>query len=108
MLVRAANFTAGGTYSVGDGDGGASVNWTPDARTGAAAGEAWSAPGISRVVNNTIVRSGSGSLTVSSISGDWISGTFSFEVAPNPSNRDTATKMLQGSFDLSFRERTIC
>ena len=108
MLIRATNFGAGGTCPMGEGDGGASITWTPDARTSAAANEAWSAAGIARVVNNTIVRGGSGSLTITSISGDWVSGSFSFEVVPNPSNRDTGRKMLQGNFELSFRQRTIC
>jgi len=108
ILIRAANLSAGGTYPVGELDGTASINWTPDARTSAAANEAWSAPGLPRVVNNVLVRGGSGTVTISSISGDWVSGTFSFEVVPNPSNRDTGMKTLQGSFELSFRERTIC
>ena len=108
MLVRSPNLTAGGVYQVGEGDGRVSVNWTPNARTGAAASEAWSAPGTPRLVGGTFVRGGSGSVTISSISGDWITGTFSFEVVAEPSNRDTATKTLQGSFELSFRQRTIC
>ena len=108
MLVRAANFTSGQTYQVGDGDGMVTANWTPDARTGAAAGEAWSAPGLSRVGNNVIVRPGSGLLTITSISADWVAGTFTFENLANPSNRDVGTKTVQGSFELSFRERTIC
>jgi hypothetical protein len=108
MFVRAANFGAGGTYPMGDGDGSVHIDWTPDARTSTAANEMWSAPGMARVVNNVLVRGGSGSLTISSISAEWVSGSFSFEVVPSPSNRDTGTKMLQGNFELSFRQRTLC
>ena len=95
-----------GTYGVGP--GAVTVSWTPDARTASAANEAWSAPGIPRVVGNAIVSGGSGSVTISSISSDWVSGSFSAEVVASPSNRDTGAKTVQGSFELSFRDRTIC
>jgi hypothetical protein len=85
-----------------------SVIWTPDARTGEAAGENWMAPGQQRIVDGKLVTGGSGSVTITSISGDWVSGTFNVEVEPSRTNRDTATKTLQGSFELSFRERKIC
>ena len=105
--VRSPLLTAGGVYQVGDGDGRVSVDWAPDACTGAAASEAWSAPGT-RLVGGMFVRGGSGSVTISSVSSDWIPGTFSFEVVARDANRDTAPKALQGSFERSFRQRTIC
>ena len=108
MMIRAANMSAPATYAVGDGDGMASVSWTPDARTGASASEAWAAPGLPRVVGGVLVRGGSGSVTITGISGEWVSGTFAVEVAPNPGNQDTAMKTVQGTFELSFREGTIC
>lgn len=95
-----------GTYGVGP--GAATISWTPDARTGSAANEAWYAPGTPRVVGNTIVSGGSGTVTISSISSDWVSGSFSAEVVANASNRDTTSKTVLGNFELSFRERTIC
>jgi hypothetical protein len=95
-----------GTYPVGSNS--VSINWTPDARTSQAAGEAWSAPGIPRVVNNAIVSGGSGSVTISSISNDWVSGSFSAEVIANPGNRDGAPKTIQGTFELPIRDRTVC
>jgi hypothetical protein len=95
-----------GTYSVGP--GAVTVSWTPDARTGSAANESWSAPGTPRVVGNVLVTGGSGSVTISNVSSDWVSGSFSAEVVASPSNRDTGSKTLQGNFELSFRERTIC
>ncbi len=105
ILLRAPNQTVPGTYPISDD---VSVSWTPDARSSGSASEAWQAPGQSRVVNNAFVRGGSGSVTISSISGDWVSGGFNVEVIADPSNRDTGNKTLQGTFELSFRERTIC
>ncbi|NOT27724.1 MAG: hypothetical protein HOP16_16680 [Acidobacteria bacterium] len=97
---------APGTYNVGP--NAVNVTWTPDARTGSAANEAWHAPAIPRVVNNVLVAGGSGSVTISSISSEWVSGTFTAEAVAGPTNRETGARMIQGSFELSFRERTIC
>ena len=94
------------TYSVGP--GGATVGWTPDARTGAAANEAWSAPGLPRVIGNTLVRGGSGVVTITGISSDWVSGSFSAEVVADPSNRDSAPKTIEGTFELPIRDRRVC
>ena len=66
--------------------------------------ESWEAPGISGFT----VGSGSGSVTVTSISNDWISGSLSVVVAARFSNSDTEPKTIQGTFELSFKERTIC
>jgi hypothetical protein len=108
MFIAGANMSAPGTYSVGNGAGFSTVTWTPDARSGASAGEAWTAPGIPRVVNGVLVGGGSGSVTVSSITNDWVSGSFTFEVVANPGNQDGGNKSIQGTFELSFRERTVC
>ena len=105
MSIDAPNLSAG-TYAVES--GAVSVNWTPDARTGQAAQEAWYAPGTPRVVGNAIVSGGSGSVTISSISPDWVSGSFNVEVIANPSNRDAGSKTVRGIFQLSFHDRTIC
>ena len=59
-------------------------------------------------MNGSFVTGGSGSVTVSSITAEWVSGTFRFEVIANASNRDVANKTIEGSFELSFKERTIC
>ncbi|MCC7009912.1 MAG: hypothetical protein IT184_13980 [Acidobacteria bacterium] len=96
--------TGPGTYTLGTST--PVATWTPDARTGSA--DAWNAPGIPRVVDGKIVSGGSGSVTVTSLSSDWVSGTFRFEVVPNPANKDMANKIIEGSFELSFKERTVC
>jgi len=83
-----------GTHTVADGR--ASANWTPDASSGALASvHAWDSIG------------GSGSITISSISKDWVSGTFSFDLVPFSNNPDRTRRMVQGSFDMPFREK-IC
>ena len=105
LSINVPNLSVG-TYGVGP--GAVTVSWTPDARTSSAANEAWYAPGTPRVVGNAFVTGGSGSVTILSISSDWVSGSFSAEVVANPSNRDTGPKTVQGSFELSFRDRTIC
>lgn len=105
LAIRVPGLTIG-TYNVGP--GAVTVNWTPDIRTGSAANEAWNAPGIPRVVGNAIVSGGSGSVTISSISSDAVSGSFSAEVVANPSNRDTTPKSLQGTFSLAIKDRKIC
>ena len=104
IQILSANVMSG-TYSVGD--KGANVTWTPDARTSDTARERWIAPGFA-IVGAAVVSLGSGSVTISNISSEWVSGRFSFEVVPDSSNQDTSAKTLQGSFELSFRERTIC
>ncbi len=88
-----------GTYTVGP--RAASVSWTPDARASSAANEAWDAPGL-------LNASGSGFVTITSISADWVSGTFTAEVVPRPSNRDTSGKSVQGRFEMPIRDRRIC
>ena len=86
-----------GTYRIGD--AGLSVRWTPDNRT--AGGESWLAP----TRPGSSLSRGAGSLTISSISPEWIAGTFAFEVFPFPfgANREAPSKNLQGRFELSFR-----
>ncbi len=105
--IQVQNAAGPGTYAV-NGTPGANFGWTPDARTGASAGEAWYAPGIPRVVNNQVVSDGSGTVSITRLTGDWVSGVFSAEVIPNPQNRDSGRKRMEGRFELSFRERTIC
>ncbi len=107
MNIMIPNATATGTYTVNRALGG-SVQFTPDARTGTAAGENWEAPGIPRVVNNQIVADGTGTVSLTRITNDWVSGTFSGDLMPSPQNRDTSRKRVEGRFELSFRERTIC
>lgn len=92
--------TSTGTYNVTQG---VSVSWTPDARTSSAANERWYSPDLTGGSST-----GSGTLTVKSISGDWISGSFNVVAVPPLSNRDKTPKMIQGTFELSFKERTIC
>lgn len=82
--------------------GGATISWTPDARTGAAASEAWEAPSIRPGVVT------SGTVTITSITSDWVSGTFTGTLAARPGNRESSTRTIQGQFELSFKERTIC
>jgi hypothetical protein len=105
LSVTMPNWSAG-TFPVGANS--ASINWTPDARTGEAANEAWTAPGIPRAVNNVIVTGGSGSVTISSVTNDWVSGSFTAEVIANPGNRDSAPKTIQGNFELPIRDRRVC
>jgi hypothetical protein len=108
VQVRGIDLSIPGTYPVGQSDGQAIIQWTPDARSGDAASESWQAPGIPRVVGGAFVSGGTGSVTVTSISNDWVSGTFRVEVVPNPGNRDITMKAVEGSFELSFRERVLC
>jgi len=83
-----------GTYTVADGR--AYANWTPDGSSGAVAGvHAWDSIG------------GTGSITISSISDNWVSGTFNFDLVPFSNNPDRTRRTLQGSFDMGFREK-IC
>ena len=86
------------------------VTWTADARSGdAARASAWVAPGVPRLVNGVWVPIfGSGSVTISGISADWVSGSFSFELVPDRDNMASGTRTLQGTFELSFREKKIC
>ena len=96
-----------GTYSVSN--DGVNVTWTPDASSGDAAGENWSAPGIPRVVGGVLVTGGSGTLTITSISNEWISGSFRFELVPSPTNRDTTTKtMLTTKFSATAVSNNAC
>lgn len=107
LSINVSGITPGAaTYSVGS--GGVTITWTPDARTGEAANEAWSAPGLPRVIGNTLVRGGSGAVTITNMSSDWVSGSFSAEVVANPSNRDPAPKTVQGTFELPIRDRRVC
>lgn len=105
--VQVQNAAGAGTYAV-NGTSGALFGWTPDARTSVSAGEAWYAPGIPRVVNNQVVTDGSGTVSITRLTSDWVSGVFSAEVIANPQNRDSSRKRMDGRFELSFRERTIC
>lgn len=88
-----------GTYRIGD--SGVSVNWTPDLRSSS---DQWEAPD-----RFATPAAGSGSLTITAISDNWVSGTFEFLVIPLPANRDTRPKTIQGSFELSNVFRlTLC
>jgi hypothetical protein len=53
-------------------------------------------------------RGGSGSVTVSSISGSRISGTFSFDMVPSQNNPASGSRSVQGTFDLAFGDNKIC
>lgn len=107
MNIQVPNAVGAGTYAV-NGTTGAQFGWAPDARTSASAGEAWYAPSLPFVVNNQIVTDGSGTVSITRLTADWVSGVFSAEVIPTAQNRDTSRKRVDGRFELSFRERTIC
>jgi len=96
ILLRQAAST--GTFSTGSG-GVLEATWTPDARTGSAAGTAFDALGGTR---------GSGSLTLSEVSGTWVKGSFSLQMVARPGQADQANKTVQGSFSLPLREVRVC
>ena len=98
LSIQGIDTSVPGTYAVGQGVGKANISWTPDARNSNS--PYWSAPGGQG--------SGSGSVTISAISNDWVSGTFSADLPPQFGNPDTTNRAVQGSFELSFRERVIC
>ncbi len=84
-----------GTVPVGSG---LFATYTPDGRTGEAAGANYEAgPGR-----------GSGSLTITSASSDRVSGTFSLQLVAGPGNPGGGVKAVQGDFDLEFDDDTIC
>ena len=83
-----------GTLSVGST---LNANWTPDARTGSAAGTAWEAgPGR-----------GSGTVTITSLTDGRVAGNFSMTLAPFGGSA-SGNRSVQGSFDLTFGNATIC
>ena len=81
---------APGTYDIASGGG---ATWTPDARTGVAA------------ATNFEVRAGlgSGTVTLTAISGDEVRGHFSFTMVG-----DTGTRAVAGEFDLQLADRAVC
>ena len=85
-----------GTYRIGDAD--LSVSWTPNRM---AVLEWWLAPTIPPRIPGSSLSQGAGSLTISSLSQEWIAGTFAFEVF-SPVNREAPSKNLQGRFELAF------
>ena len=85
-----------GTYPVGFNPGNARVQWTSNARVSNS--QTWEAPGPGL--------SGSGSVTISEISGDWVSGTFTAVLVPRP-GADTTNRSVQGTFELGFRDRGV-
>jgi hypothetical protein len=73
------------------------ANWTPDARTGAAASTAWEVSG-SR---------GGGTLTITAISSSRIAGTFALDMAPF-GGAASGNRAVSGAFDLPFADRRVC
>jgi hypothetical protein len=53
-------------------------------------------------------RGGSGSVTVLSVSGSRVVGTFAVEMVPPANNPSAGTRSVQGAFDLGFSTRTVC
>jgi hypothetical protein len=51
---------------------------------------------------------GSGTLTIATVDGSRISGSFSFQMDPRRGTSATGTKSVSGNFDLSFNDNTIC
>ena len=90
-----------GTFPVSN--QGISVSWIPDARTSANQ-EHFDAPG-SAGFNVAI---GSGTVTITSLTNDWISGNFNVVATAFFTNQDKTPKTISGSFDLRFRDRTLC
>ena len=80
------------------------VQWTPDARTGTAAQEQWQAPGG----GGFTVGTGSGNVTITSLTDGWVTGSFNVVVVAGFNNQDKTPKTVTGSFELSFATRTIC
>lgn len=103
ILVRGAGV---GAFRVSNDQ--ATVQWTPDAKTSTAALEAWQAPGLPRVVGNALVSGGSGSVSITSMTADWVEGSFTAELVANPNNRDPSPRTVQGTFQLPIRDRRVC
>jgi hypothetical protein len=77
------------------------VSFTPDARTGAAASDAY------RESNFFTRETGSGSVTITAVSASSISGTFNFVLVAEGPNI-SGTKAISGGFTLPFGEERIC
>jgi hypothetical protein len=90
-----------GTFPVSE--AGISLRWIPDARTSTNQ-DAFDSPGSS----GFNVGTGSGTVTITSLTSDWISGTFNVVAVPFFTNQDKTQKTITGSFDLQFRDRVIC
>ena len=85
-----------GTYAVGPE---VNATYTPDGRTGQSAGVNW-------VVGGS--HGGTGSVTVSSVSGSRVAGSFTFEMVPGGDNPSRGTTSVQGTFDVPFGNSRIC
>jgi len=90
-----------GTFPVSN--DGISLRWIPDARTSTNQ-DAFDAPGLS----GFNVGIGSGTVTITSLTSDWISGTFNVVATAFFTNQDKTSKTITGSFELQFRDRVIC
>jgi len=98
MIVRNP---AVGTFPVST--QGITVNWIPDGRTSTNQ-DGFDAPGVAGLNIGT----GSGTVTITSLTNDWISGTFNVVAVAMFSNQDKTPKTITGSFDLQFRDRVLC
>jgi hypothetical protein len=94
ILVPAA--TVGTTYNITQ--QGVSASWTPDAKSNS--NERWEA---SSGPAGFTVGVGSGTVTITSVSSDWVAGNFNVVAAAQFSNQDKTPKTIQGTFELSFR-----
>lgn len=106
IFIANADFSAPATYTAVGGSDAASITWNRDARVSNS--DSWMGPGTTRLADGRFVRLGNVSVIVTNISSDWVSGTFTAEAVASPENADTGTKTIQGSFELSFRQRVIC
>jgi len=80
-----------------------SLRWTPDARSSTNQ-DNFDAPGNGGLNIGT----GSGTVTITSLTNSWISGTFNVVAVPFFNNQDKTQKTIVGSFELPFRDSTIC
>ena len=98
MIVRNP---AVGTFPVSE--QGITVSWIPDGRVSTPQ-DRFDAPGNA----SFNVGTGSGTVTITSLTNDWISGSFSVVAVAFFNNQDKTQKTITGSFDLQFRDRVIC
>jgi hypothetical protein len=98
MIVRNP---AVGTFPVSE--QGITVSWIPDARVSNPQ-DRFDAPGSA----SFNVGTGSGTVTITSLTNDWISGSFNVVAVAFFNNQDKTQKTITGSFDLQFRDRVIC
>ena len=82
---------------------GITLGWIPDGRVSTNQ-DTFDAPGISGLN----VGLGSGTVTITSLTNDWISGNFNVIAVASFANQDKTPKTIIGSFDLQFRDRVLC